>query len=120
MKKLPVRAIALPTTMPQPLSARGRSQSLLPKRRAVWSATTITAPIPNAIRIWSQYACTHAIARKSYVHPSLIALVKTGQSTFRKALRLPRAKRYMSREECGLITFLEAGTPAVATLAKAA
>ena len=57
---------------------------------------------------------THAIARKSYVHPSLIALVKQGQSTFRKALRLPRAKRYLSREECGLIAFLEAGTPATA------
>ena len=57
---------------------------------------------------------TAAIARKSYVHPSLLALVKQGQSTFRKALRLPRAKRYLSREECGLIAFLEAGTPATA------
>ncbi|WP_267396790.1 DNA topoisomerase IB [Sphingomonas sp. GC_Shp_1] len=54
---------------------------------------------------------TPAIARKSYVHPSLIALVKKGQNSFRKALRLPRAKRYLSREECGLIAFLEKGTP---------
>jgi DNA topoisomerase-1 len=60
---------------------------------------------------------THAIARKSYVHPSLIALVKQGQSAFRKALRLPRAKRYLSREECGLIAFLEAGTPATIAIA---
>jgi len=60
---------------------------------------------------------THAIARKSYVHPALIDLVKQGQSTFRKALRLPRAKRYLSREECGLIAFLEAGTPATITVA---
>jgi DNA topoisomerase-1 len=67
---------------------------------------------------------TPAIAKKSYVHPALIALVKKGQSTFRAALRLPRAKRYLSREECGLIHFLEAGTPPVArsapVLAKAA
>ncbi|WP_298090000.1 DNA topoisomerase IB [uncultured Sphingomonas sp.] len=55
---------------------------------------------------------TPAIARKSYVHPSLIALVKKGQSSFRQALRLPRAKRHLSREECGLIAFLEQGTPA--------
>ena len=54
---------------------------------------------------------TAAIARKSYVHPSLIDLVKKGQSSFRTALRLPRAKRYLSREECGLIAFLEKGTP---------
>ena len=54
---------------------------------------------------------TAAIARKSYVHPSLIALVKKGQSTFRKALRLPRAKRYLSRTERGLIAFLERGKP---------
>nr|WP_277998495.1 DNA topoisomerase IB [Sphingomonas liriopis] len=55
---------------------------------------------------------TPAIARKSYVHPALIALVKKGQGAFRKALRLPRSARYLSREERGLIAFLEAGTPA--------
>ncbi|WP_287980442.1 DNA topoisomerase IB [Sphingomonas sp.] len=55
---------------------------------------------------------TPAIARKSYVHPSLIALVKTGQSAFRRALRMPRAGRWLTREERGLIAFLEAGTPA--------
>ncbi len=59
---------------------------------------------------------TPAIARKSYVHPSLIDLVKKGQSAFRTALRLPRAKRYLTREECGLIAFLEAGTPAAPAL----
>ncbi|MDR6145418.1 DNA topoisomerase-1 [Sphingomonas sp. SORGH_AS870] len=55
---------------------------------------------------------TPAIARKSYVHPSLIALVKEGQAAFRKTLRLPRARAGLSRVECGLIAFLEAGTPA--------
>lgn len=55
---------------------------------------------------------TPAIARKSYVHPRLIGLVKKGQSAFRKALRLPRKSSYLSRAERGLIAFLEAGTPA--------
>lgn len=50
---------------------------------------------------------TPAIARKSYVHPSLLNLVKKGQSAFRQALRLPRSARYLSREERGLITFLD-------------
>ncbi len=63
---------------------------------------------------------TPAIARKSYVHPALIALVKKGQSTFRKALRLPRSARYLSRAERGLIAFLEAGTPATLPDLKAA
>lgn len=63
---------------------------------------------------------TPAIARKSYVHPALIALVKKGQGAFRKALRLPRSARYLSREERGLIAFLEAGTPASLPAMKAA
>ncbi|WP_294215350.1 DNA topoisomerase IB [uncultured Sphingomonas sp.] len=63
---------------------------------------------------------TPAIARKSYVHPSLIALVKTGQGAFRRALRLPRSARHLSREERGLIAFLEAGTPSTAPLKAAA
>ena len=50
---------------------------------------------------------TPAIARKSYVHPSLIDLVKKGQSAFRSALRLPRSTPYLSREERGLIAFLD-------------
>ena len=60
---------------------------------------------------------TAAVARKSYVHPSLIAVVKKGQATFRKALRLPRAKRHLSRTERGLIAFLERGKPPAARAA---
>ena len=52
---------------------------------------------------------TPAIARKSYVHPALIALVKEGQDAFRAALNLPRSTRYLSRAERGLIAFLETG-----------
>jgi len=53
---------------------------------------------------------TPAIARKSYVHPLLIALVKDreAQAAFREDLHLPRATRYLSRAERGLIAFLEA------------
>ena len=50
---------------------------------------------------------TPAIARKSYVHPDVIELVKNDQATFRRALRLPRATGQLSREERGLIAFLE-------------
>jgi DNA topoisomerase I len=60
---------------------------------------------------------TPAIARKSYVHPTLIALIKNGQSKFRKALRLPRKSSHLSRTERGLIAFLQTGTPASAKAA---
>jgi DNA topoisomerase-1 len=50
---------------------------------------------------------TPAIARKSYVHPDLIGLVKQGQAAFRRALQLPRAAGQLTREERGLIAFLE-------------
>lgn len=50
---------------------------------------------------------TPAVARKSYVHPRLIDLVKQGQADFRRALRLPRTSKHLSRTERGLIDFLE-------------
>lgn len=50
---------------------------------------------------------TPSIARKSYVHPLLIGLVKQGQSELRRALRLPRATRYLTRTERALIALLE-------------
>jgi DNA topoisomerase-1 len=55
---------------------------------------------------------TPAIARKSYVHPRLIALAKdrAAQTAFRDTLILPRATRYLTRGERGLIAFLETGT----------
>ena len=67
--------------------------------------------------VTDQLGNTPAIARKSYVHPALIALVKEGQSAFRAALRLPRAARHLSRTERGLIAFLERGTPALRSAA---
>jgi DNA topoisomerase-1 len=50
---------------------------------------------------------TPAISRKSYVHPALIALCQDGQDAWREGLRLPRPTRYLSREERGLIAFLD-------------
>ena len=50
---------------------------------------------------------TPAISRKSYVHPALIALCREGQDEWRAGLRLPRRTRYLSREERGLIAFLD-------------
>jgi DNA topoisomerase-1 len=64
---------------------------------------------------------TPAIARKSYVHPDLVALARDreAQQAFRETLDLPRATRYLSRAERGLIAFLESG-PLASAQAKAA
>ena len=64
---------------------------------------------------------TPAIARKSYVHPDLIDLVKQDQAAFRRALQLPRRIEGLSREERGLIAFLERDVvPAAKEAAEAA
>lgn len=52
---------------------------------------------------------TPAISRKSYVHPDLIAVVAEGQQDKVTAVRLPRATRYLTAAERGLIGFLPAG-----------
>lgn len=49
---------------------------------------------------------TPAIARKSYVHPAVVALVDR-QLTWRQALKLPRKTKWLSREERGLLALLE-------------
>jgi len=51
---------------------------------------------------------TPAIARKSYVHPAVLALVDR-QEEWRANLHLPRATRWLSRAERGLIALLEEG-----------
>jgi DNA topoisomerase-1 len=51
---------------------------------------------------------TPAISRKSYVHPALIDLAKSGDvEVWRAATKLPRATQWLSREERGLMAFLE-------------
>ena len=75
------------------------------------SLKTMLEPVTEAL------GNTPAIARKSYVHPALLALAKEGQSVFRGGLRLPRATRHLSRAERGLIAFLEQGATAQAKAA---
>lgn len=50
---------------------------------------------------------TPAIARKSYVHPAVIAATKAEGRTFALPERLPRKTRWMTRGERGLLLFLE-------------
>ena len=49
---------------------------------------------------------TPSIARKSYVHPALIDLAKSG-ATWDASMRLPRSMRHLDRYERGLIAFLD-------------
>lgn len=53
----------------------------------------------------NQLGNTPAIARKSYVHPAILAALDC-QDVIR-SLRLPRATRWLTRHERGLIDFLE-------------
>ena len=52
---------------------------------------------------------TPAIARKSYVHPLLIRIVKEGDQSALRARNLPRAAKHLSRAERGLIALLDGG-----------
>jgi DNA topoisomerase-1 len=54
---------------------------------------------------------TPAIARKSYVHPAVVALVER-QQKWREALKLPRKTQWLSRAERGLLQLLEESPPA--------
>ena len=57
-----------------------------------------------------QLGNTPAIARKSYVHPDLIALCKENEQTqtaWRESLSLPRKTKYLSRYERGFLAFLK-------------
>jgi DNA topoisomerase-1 len=65
------------------------------------SLKTMLQPVTTAL------GNTPAIARKSYVHPQLIELVKEGQAAFRTGLSLPRTMKYLSRPERGLLVLLE-------------
>lgn len=49
---------------------------------------------------------TPAIARKSYIHPAVIALLEE-QESWRESTVLPRATRWLTREERGLLALLE-------------
>ncbi len=55
---------------------------------------------------------TATIARNSYVHPAVVALIKDGQQAWREKLELPRKTKYWTRYERGLIDFLDGWTAA--------
>lgn len=79
---------------------------------------SVTRTIANpASPVAAALGNTPAIARKSYVHPALVDLVKEGQVAFREQLRLPRATRWMSRYERGFLAFMHALTPVMAAAA---
>jgi DNA topoisomerase-1 len=59
---------------------------------------------------------TPAIARRSYVHPAVVALVDR-QQKWRAKLKLPRKSQWLSREEKGLLELLEASPGAKTLLA---
>ncbi|WP_299307309.1 DNA topoisomerase IB [uncultured Croceicoccus sp.] len=61
---------------------------------------------------------TPAVARRSYIHPAVIARVED-QDAWRDALRLPRRTRWQSREERGLLSLLEQSPQAAELLAAA-
>lgn len=65
------------------------------------SLKTMIAPVCEAL------GNTPAIARKSYVHPTLIAVAQEGGLP--GGLKLPRRTKYLSGAERGLIDFLEQG-----------
>ncbi|MGV3512993.1 MAG: DNA topoisomerase IB [Novosphingobium sp.] len=76
-----------------------------------------TMPLKDLLtRVSDHLGNTPAIARKSYVHPAVMALVEN-QEPWRAGLRLPRATRWLSREERGLIALLEEGPAAAELLA---
>ncbi|GAB5349289.1 DNA topoisomerase IB [Alteriqipengyuania sp. 357] len=59
---------------------------------------------------------TPAITRKSYIHPAVFDLMDR-QGDWRRKLSLPRRTKWLSREERGLIAFLEDAPPIEGLLA---
>lgn len=58
---------------------------------------------------------TEAIARKSYIHPAVIARVE-GQEQWRSGLKLPRSNKWLTRQERGLLQLLETSPEAAKLL----
>ena len=64
----------------------------------------------------SKLGNTPAVTRKSYIHPAVIDLVDR-QETWREGLKLPRATRWLTREERALIDLLKSCPEAAQMLA---
>lgn len=61
---------------------------------------------------------TPAVTRRSYIHPAVFSLLD-GQEEWRSGLQLPRATRWLSREERGFLQLLEQAPEAHALLTAA-
>jgi DNA topoisomerase-1 len=59
-----------------------------------------------AAEVGARLGNTPAMARKSYIHPAVIALVER-QQKWRAGLKLPREDEWLSRHERALIRLLE-------------
>jgi len=77
-------------------------KALVDRDRPAATLKTMLAEVSQAL------GNTPAIARKSYVHPALVALARAGDRETLCDLRLPRATKYLSGAERGLIAFLDA------------
>lgn len=64
----------------------------------------------------SKLGNTPAVTRKSYIHPAVIDLVDR-QEEWRAKLELPRATKWLTREERGLLDLLEQAPSAIELLA---
>ena len=79
---------------------------------AVFEAITSSKKPPSVKEVADLAAArldnTPAIARKSYIHPALLALTGDEQACLDlRGQRLPRSTRWLSREERGLLAFLD-------------
>lgn len=80
-----------------------------------------TAPVPPATLandVAATLGNTPAVARKSYIHPALMGIAgdNAAHRSFRAEIVLPRATRWLSRHERGLILWLEQAAPRAADL----
>jgi DNA topoisomerase-1 len=82
------------------------------------------APDPPTLKAMVEHVAdrlgnTPAIARKSYVHPAMIAAAQARDDFAGATGALPRATKYLSRYERGFLTYLERAPDAAALLRSA-
>lgn len=100
------------------------------KHFRTWRATAIgfeaiiESPEPPSVaelgaEVAERLGNTAAIARKSYIHPAILAIAKDreAQREPRETIRLPRATKWLSRYERGLLALLDAAPVSAKLLA---
>jgi DNA topoisomerase-1 len=76
-------------------------ETILDRKEGGLTMKELLQPVADAL------GNTPAISRKSYIHPLLLDAVKTGQLDLLQGASLPRATRFLSAAERGLIALLE-------------